>query len=304
MPYCPPLLHPSGRRFGPCRAHRSDQDICNTLTCGDVCNGLPSTTPEEAARILEEAWDDPDWGMLVWLTMTTGARRGELCGLRWSHLSLPNSVLTIRRAIAQHRADRFEKDTKTHKQRRVSLDPETVKALTEHWERCSTRCEALGVPLSRDAFVFSPAPDRRAHLVPSSVSQRYSRLAARLGIDTHLHCLRHYPATELIAAGVDVRTVAGRLGHNGGGVTRRVGAGPGGCRRGVRSRVREHVRALTRPVSRAAGPQRLGRRTAEPRTVGVGEAPEVGESPAEGDVGDGVRAARQVPVGAFQSDES
>jgi hypothetical protein len=51
------------------------------------------------------------------------------------------------------------------------------------------------------------------------VSQRYSRLAKRLDIDTHLHCLRHYSATELIAAGVDVRTVAGRLGHGGGGVT-------------------------------------------------------------------------------------
>ena len=35
----------------------------------------------------------------------------------------------------------------------------------------------------------------------------------------HLHQLRHYSATELIAAGVDVRTVAGRLGHGGGGAT-------------------------------------------------------------------------------------
>ena len=34
-----------------------------------------------------------------------------------------------------------------------------------------------------------------------------------------MHALRHYSATELIAAGVDVRTVAGRLGHGGGGAT-------------------------------------------------------------------------------------
>jgi hypothetical protein len=32
-----------------------------------------------------------------------------------------------------------------------------------------------------------------------------------------LHSLRHYSATELIAAGVDIRTVAGRLGHGSGG---------------------------------------------------------------------------------------
>jgi integrase len=36
---------------------------------------------------------------------------------------------------------------------------------------------------------------------------------------TRLHSLRHYSATELIAAGVDLRTVAGRLGHGSGGAT-------------------------------------------------------------------------------------
>jgi integrase len=51
------------------------------------------------------------------------------------------------------------------------------------------------------------------------VTQRYGRLAIKLGIKTHLHALRHYSATELIAAGVDVRTVAGRLGHDRGGAT-------------------------------------------------------------------------------------
>jgi site-specific recombinase XerD len=44
-------------------------------------------------------------------------------------------------------------------------------------------------------------------------------MCAGLGIDTHLHALRHYSATELLTAGVDLRTVAGRLGHGGGGAT-------------------------------------------------------------------------------------
>jgi integrase len=49
--------------------------------------------------------------------------------------------------------------------------------------------------------------------------QRYGKLVKRLGIETSIHKLRHYSATELIAAGVDVRTVVGRLGHGGGGTT-------------------------------------------------------------------------------------
>jgi site-specific recombinase XerD len=44
-------------------------------------------------------------------------------------------------------------------------------------------------------------------------------MCAKLGIDSHLHALRHYTATELLSAGVDLRTVAGRLGHAGGGTT-------------------------------------------------------------------------------------
>lgn len=51
------------------------------------------------------------------------------------------------------------------------------------------------------------------------MTQRYRRLAQRLQLrSTRLHALRHYSATELIA-GVDLRTVAGRLGHGSGGAT-------------------------------------------------------------------------------------
>jgi len=53
------------------------------------------------------------------------------------------------------------------------------------------------------------------------MSQRFRRLADRLGIDAHLHTLRHYAATELLTAGVDLRTVAGRLGHGDGSITLR-----------------------------------------------------------------------------------
>ena len=62
-------------------------------------------------------------------------------------------------------------------------------------------------------------PDGSEWVKPDTVGQRYTRMCARLGWDMHLHQLRHYSATELIAAGVDVRTVAGRLGHGGGGTT-------------------------------------------------------------------------------------
>jgi integrase len=178
-------------------------------------------TSSEAARIVTEAWRDPDWGALVWTTMTTGARRGEICAIRRSSLNLDEGRETVwlRKAIRNEHGKLVEAELKTHQQRRVALDPETVTVLREHLARCDARARALGFELPADAFVFSATPDGSTFLRPDGVTQRYERLARRLGIDTTFHKLRHYSATELIAGGVDPRTVAGRLGHGGGGTT-------------------------------------------------------------------------------------
>ncbi|SFM77562.1 Site-specific recombinase XerD [Pseudonocardia ammonioxydans] len=177
-------------------------------------------TPAEAAKLIEEASADPDWGALVWFTMTTGARRGEVCALRWRDVDLDGRTVQIRRAIATDgRRNLVEKDTKTHQQRRVTLDEETTAVLAEHKARAEEAAAQLGRELTGASFVFSQSADSSASLVPSSVGQRYTRMAKRLGLETHFHGLRHYSATELIAAGMDIRTVAGRLGHGGGGVT-------------------------------------------------------------------------------------
>ena len=176
-------------------------------------------SPEEAARILNEAWKDPDWGLLVWLVMVTGLRRGELCSLRWRDVDLVRGTLMLARSIGQRGRQRWEKDTKSHQHRRLALDDETVALFRAHRALCEERARAVEASLPGDAFVFSRDPDGSTHLLPDSVSQRYTKLATRLGIKTTIHKLRHYSATELISAGVDVRTVAGRLGHAGGGAT-------------------------------------------------------------------------------------
>jgi Phage integrase family len=75
---------------------------------------------------------------------------------------------------------------------------------------------SVGCP---DAFVFSLDPDGTTPRRPESVTQRYRRMCKQIGVRTTIHKLRHYSATELILAGVDIRTVAGRLGHAGGGAT-------------------------------------------------------------------------------------
>jgi integrase len=179
-------------------------------------------SPSEAARLIDGAFAvDDDWGTLVWLVMTTGMRRGEVCALRWSRIDLDTGVVDVRRSYRLLHGVGTEKDTKTHQMRRIALDTETVVLLTEHKERCAQRLSDVGAALTDDMYVFSNARKYEPTLPcsPHSVSSRYRNLARRLGIDTHIHALRHYSATELLTAGVDLRTVAGRLGHGGGGAT-------------------------------------------------------------------------------------
>jgi integrase len=186
--------------------------------------GAPKSNPsppsaEEAARLLREAWKDPSWGAFVWVAMTTGARRGELCALRRRHLDLDAAALTIEAGVSGNRQGMREKDTKTHQKRRIAVDDDTLDVLRAHLERQDEDAARLGVKLGGDAYLFSLDPDCALPLVPDSVSQRFRKQAHRLGIKSSLHKLRHYNATELLAAGVDLRTVAGRLGHGGGGTT-------------------------------------------------------------------------------------
>ena len=103
--------------------------------------------------------------------------------------------------------------------RRISLDPNTVELLAQHRENYRKQVRELAAAENEAAFVFSYEPDHSRPCNPDGISHRYAKMCAGLGIKSHLHTLRHYSATELIRSGVDIRTVAGRLGHGGGGTT-------------------------------------------------------------------------------------
>lgn len=111
----------------------------------------------------------------------------------------------------------------THQKRRLALDPATVQILTEHQERCAKLTEQAGLDFREDGYVFSRDGFGEQPWLPDTVTHQFARVANSVGVSCRLHDLRHYSATQMIAHGVDLRTVAGRLGHSGGGaVTLRV----------------------------------------------------------------------------------
>jgi integrase len=134
-----------------------------------------------------------------------------VCALRWRHVDLDGETIEIRRAYTLHQGVGVEKNTKTHQMRGIALDSETAALLREHRTRVQARLADLGGSFSEQTYVFTSvrAPDHSKPYSPHAVSSRYKDMAERLGIETHLHS-RHYSATGLLSAGVDLRTVAGR----------------------------------------------------------------------------------------------
>lgn len=176
---------------------------------------LVPPAPSDVATLFALAQErDPEFATFVMLAAATGARRSELVALRWPAVDLEAGTVTIRGGIVIGPDGLVEKDTKTHRVRRVALDPTTLQQLKDHLGRVVERAGACGVMLDGRAFVFSHEIDGSSSWRPDSTSRAFRRLRVRAGCEhVRLHDLRHYVATRLLVAGVDVRTVAGRLGH-------------------------------------------------------------------------------------------
>ena len=144
----------------------------------------------------------------------TSARRGEACGLRWSDIDAGSRTLSIQRSVASVSGGTIVKDTKTHAARRIALDTDTLTVLATHHQRMQRRALLCRHELDPDGFVFTTTADGSQPLHPDTITGTFSRLCRAAGLSSvRLHDLRHLHATQLLAAGVPVRTLSGRLGH-------------------------------------------------------------------------------------------
>jgi len=184
-----------------------------------------SPTPEQVQAVIAAAEkDDPDMACLIALAAVTGARRGELCGLRWGDVDFDRATLSIERSVAVVEGEWISKGTKTHAGRVLALDPFGLEVLRRHREVMEERAADLGMELTDETPVLTYTMERP--ISPDTASHYVRNVATKAGVDTHLHALRHFAATQLVGAGTDVRTVAARLGHADASVTLRVYSHP------------------------------------------------------------------------------
>jgi integrase len=183
---------------------------------------VTAPTPDEVRKLIASAETvEPMMASVILMAALTGARRGELCGLRWSDFD--GTTLTIERSVYETAGGGFEiKSTKTHQARRIGLDSLGVTTLERLRSDVEGQAKQLRLKVAKDAFMFSRSPQGLEPIRPDVLTKFIVRIAQMAKVDTHLHALRHFSATQAIAAGFDPVTVGGRLGHADASITLKV----------------------------------------------------------------------------------
>jgi len=148
------------------------------------------------------------------LAAYTGARRSELCALKWSDFD-GSAVLISKSRVSDGKNVIEQNRTKggLNHQRRVPLDAETVREFQAHKERQVLERLYLGDDVWKDSgYVFTSESGEPIH--PDSVTRIYAKLQKKAGLRyNRLHDARHSHATELLRSGEPLHVVAHRLGH-------------------------------------------------------------------------------------------
>jgi integrase len=153
------------------------------------------------------------------VALFTGLRRGELLALRWGNVDLESETVLVRASLEETKAGlRFKSPKSAAGVRDVTLPAIVSDALLVHRKRLLERRLLLGQGKLTDNDLVFPNWDGTPQR-PSSFGSTWSKLAQDLGLSTSFHSLRHTHASQLIEGGVDIVTIAKRLGHSNATVT-------------------------------------------------------------------------------------
>lgn len=150
----------------------------------------------------------------VFISLHTGMRIGEICGLSWDDVDFAKGIIKVRHTVARVKSDNAE-GSKT----KLILDtPKTDASVREI--PISTVLFPVLLELkniSSKNFVIS---ETREFMKPRTFEYQYHRMLNMCGIKPiNFHALRHTFATRCVEVGVDIKSLSEILGHANVGIT-------------------------------------------------------------------------------------
>lgn len=183
-------------------------------------------TEEEIPKLLDALSDaPPQYSVITQLALLLGARRGEICALRWSDIDFEKGTLSIKRTVQFIPGEGIVfTSPKTKRSRRcIRIGADCLELLKEYRQHQIQERLRIGSKWARKVTIENGKVVDNDMLFtrwngepldPETVSTWFPRFLEEHGLPAvHFHSLRHTNASLLIAAHVPITTVSGRLGH-------------------------------------------------------------------------------------------
>ena len=173
-----------------------------------VHQGINALDAKERARvvgILDPMVPSP-MATAALISLFTGLRRGEVCGLKWSDVDLTRGVMWVRRSIGESEGgSTYIKEPKTGESRDVAIPGRLADILKRRRASQPSGC----VWVVGDTDFMKPHTLTREW---GAIVKNY-RIKGVEGRLCTFHDLRHTWATAAVAGGIDIKTVSSNLGH-------------------------------------------------------------------------------------------
>ena len=159
---------------------------------------------EQLERFMQRIRQDERWYDFFYTELTTGLRRGEICGLKWEDFDAENGKLKVRRSVAKRKGGGLNiGETKTETgTRTIVLPPSTAELLRKRKETA----------ISEWIFPNIYEPEKTMH--PDYAYHRLKTLLKQAELPLiRFHDLRHTFATMALENGMDIKTLSAMIGH-------------------------------------------------------------------------------------------
>lgn len=184
---------------------------CNVLDKPRITRKDVTPLEPEQCRRLFDACQGHRLGDLIILAAMTGLRKGELFALEWSAVNISEGILVVRRTLQEIGTKLTVKEPKTKAGRRVvSLGSEAIDCLKSRLKK------AIEEGFEPDLVPIVFPNVLGGHMRNSNFDRNVwypVREAAGIPSTFVFHDLRHTQASLLLAAGVDLKVIQKRLGH-------------------------------------------------------------------------------------------